>query len=507
MPTERPLAYKDKWVWQLTEIVSESINPDALATFPDQTTQVELTISLNQLEYTRILSALCVGAELAFPTKAQQIYYDFMKMTNGSLPVSCEDIADCIEQQLSIDPETNEPVDPDFYNTITEVVNGSGFGNPNRINATQTKIADRQEASFESDEIAELASCDLNALWAGIRHGIVDRLDENLQDALQDIAAIPTIIGRNAAWLDIIPVLGDLAEATVTSISSVVPTLLSLYEAYSSEATKDELACELFGLVCAECRYPTHAEVYDHFKNYGMEATPSITEWTLQVMTDLLTNPVGVAAKVAYFTLMTWQLGIIYVNATFNQAKGTAALGKLAALGEDSANNNWIDLCETCDEQWQIKYYDFTQSPSGWQLQPQIGSQVVGGKWTAGQGWSGTESPSGSGQYVTRIVINIKPEWRIRGIGFNYVGTGIDLAQTGASFRPTAGTNTGVVNQSFSTGTNYNRSNCLLAVNQGYSQVTIIMIGNNASLLINKAFLTFDAGYGTGERAASRAIC
>lgn len=94
MPLNRKLAWIDTWIEQIQEDVTEAIDPDSLATFPDQTTPQRLVTNWNQAQYTRILSALNVGSELVYPLQSQQIYYDFLKLTNSETTPEdfCEDI-------------------------------------------------------------------------------------------------------------------------------------------------------------------------------------------------------------------------------------------------------------------------------------------------------------------------------------------------------------------------------------------------------------------------------
>jgi len=343
--------------------------------------------------------------------------------------MTCDEIADCVESEL-VDNQT-------LINSITNTVNASGFGNPNRVNPYLTKISDRNSPEFNSTEVKTLADCNLDKLWAGIRSGIVDRLDEVLADTLQDISAIPTIIGKNAAWLDIVPVLGDLAEAVVTSLSSVTPALLALYEAHSSEATKDELACELFALVCSECRYPTFEEIYNHFKNFAMPETPAIGDWVLETMTQLLTNPVGVLAKVAYFTLMTWQLGILYLQATFAGNTGSNAIFRFASLGEDYANDNWLLLCDSCAESYVLWTWDFTTQGQGdfYLDTAQAGQQGI---FEAGKGWRAVNYSTGR-RYV--IALKFEPTWEVRAVAMKN-STGVNTSAQWVR-RPTWGSTTG----------------------------------------------------------------
>lgn len=433
--------------------------------------------------------------------------------------MSCEEIADCIEtdtvtqEALAAALQTSVPLQDAVFN----YVNKAGFGNPLHVSGTNTKIADVNPLGFESDDVKTLDNCDLNALWGGIRHGIVDRLDENLQDILQDISAIPTIIGRNAAWLDVVPVLGDIAEAIVTSLSSVVPTLLSLFEAYSSEATKDELACELFNLVCADCKYPTHEQIYNHFKNYGMPETPEIGEWVLETMTDLLTNPVGVVAKVAYFTLMTWQLGIIYLQSKINNATAEHQLRLWAGLGEDWANDNWLTLCDECQETYQKVVWDFSDGQQGWKIDTLA---PIVGKW-GGSYWETTNDATSANMRLkvsreiprTAQVMAYKMEWEV-------VTGATTFFNRLWKWRPTVGSDSGAVTAGQGTCTNTETGwtasgNDLTTVITNYAQMVIDIFGQPKTspvtvIRLHRVTLVFNRGFGIDDdmtMETTREIC
>lgn len=408
----------------VTKTTPDFFNPDE----PDEIIDIQFRMSMSQ--FTAIASAIDVGRDIAFGERSYELWRTWCKALIGEIVVNCEQVADCIESEISAGNIT-------LINSLTQNAINNGFGNVNRVNPYLTKFIDRNAPDALQTDVKELLNCDRNKLWGGIRHGIVDRLDEVLADTLQDVAAIPTIIGRNAAWLDIIPVLGDLAEAVVTSLSNVAPTLLSLYESYSSEATKDELACELFALVCADCRYPTFEEIYNHFKNYGMPETPEIGAWVLDTMTQLLTNPVGVLAKVAYFTLMTWQLGILYLQATFNGNTGTNAIFRFASLGEDFSNDNWLLLCETCDDSYVLWTWDFRTQGQGDFYQDTV--QTSGqGVFETGKGWRCVNFSTGR-RFV--VAFQFDPAWKIHAVAMLVDG------DTGNSWqwtrRPTWGNTSG----------------------------------------------------------------
>lgn len=476
------MAWRDKWMTVLGQTVSSDTDKDNLAVFPDMTTPVLLEVSWSQEEYTRILSAIMIGAEFANPTASMQVFYDFLKLTGGVPPVTCEDIADCVESELASDNQ-------DLINQITNTVNANGFGNPDRVNPALTKIADRNPAGKMGTDIIPLDDCNLDALWSGIRYGIVDRLDELLGDTLQDISAIPTIIGRNAAWLDIVPVIGDLAEAIVDTLSSVAPTLLTLYEAYSSEATKDELACELFNLVCAQCRYPTFEELYNHFKNYGKPATPEIGAWVLETMTDLVTDPIGVLAKVMYFTLMTWQLGILYIGAQFNGKSGTQAIVDFAVLGEDFLSDNWKDLCAACGEAYAVVKYDYTKEQGT--SYKTGGYSTTNGTYVPTKGWRADRIDATTGRLT--VAQPIDSSWVIRSIAYETDVPSSVYSNYAVTARPNPNVNTGSsgVNMTIDASSNLNvRCRDNIAGFSGFQELAISIITPNPYQVIHLKSIT-----------------
>jgi hypothetical protein len=184
--------------------------------------------------------------------------------------------------------------------------------------------------------------------------------------------------------------------------------------------------------VCAECRYPTHAEIYDYFKNFAMPATPNIADWTLDVMTQLLTNPVGVTAKVAYFTLMTWQLGIIYLKAKFASASENSQLLHWATLGEDFANDNWLALCDTCNENYVQWDWDFTAQGQGDWYRAQGFSGSAGGTFIAGKGWRLDNVVGGQ---AMNVGMAFDPNWQVRGFAYKVSFPNAEIDQNNWQFR------------------------------------------------------------------------
>lgn len=333
------------------------------ALFPtDSDEQIEIVIKLSLNEYTAIAEAVDVGRDIAFSDRSNYLWYTWQKIVQGVASVNCDDVADCVESELT----TNQ----DLVNSVTTTVNNNGFGDPNRINENSTTIPTRQSASFNDTEVAELSSCDLDRLWGGIRHGIVQRLDDAARDLLEDLANINDVVQRYQAFIDVIPVLGDVAEAAVTFATEVIPDILNGYNAHSSEEQLDTIACDLFGLVCSECRYPTFKEVADYYATGGYDID-NLDAVSMLSMVGKLSGMItgALPPDIIYNTTITFQLLVLYLGATFNGQSGAATLGKYARLGEDFGSDNWIDACETCDETYLVWSWDFTAQGKGqWQI-------------------------------------------------------------------------------------------------------------------------------------------
>jgi len=372
----------------------------------DSSERVTIQLELSQDEYTALASAVNVGSDIAYSTDADYIWWIWCRAFRGAIMVDCGEVADCFESEII----TNTTL----QNSITNAVNNFGFGNANHINGDITTIPDRNLPSALSENVAPLVECNLDVLWAGIRHGIVDRMDDACRDLLEDLALIPDAIERLAVFIDVVPVIGDIAQGLAFQVTEVIPDLIDLYNSYSSEATLDELACEIFALVCADCHYPTFNEIFDVYNSHAISGIAR-DGVTLSEIASLLLDLVGGGAKTAYFTLQVWQLWILFVQATFNGESGTNAILKYVHLGEDFANDNWYTLCDTCNEAYASMEFDYTKSQYGSTLAGGFSSGKTG-TYVAGSGWRLDSLSVGSS--LLTIAQPLLPSYVIRSVSF-----------------------------------------------------------------------------------------
>lgn len=406
--------------------------------------------------------------------------------------MSCEDIADCIEtsEDVAIALTENQII---VMNTLKAIAN-SGTVYP-QIDADVTTV-DTSTAGIgnqKTEPIKELPSCDLDALWAGIRDGIVQRLDDNARSALEWLVTKADVAERANAAIGMIPVLGDIANGVITQLVELAPDMLNLYEAYSSIEHLDEIACEIFGIVCSQCRYPTYEEVFQYYAAAGITGFDDLDNIVIAAATDFLIGSSELAALAFYHTLIAYELLILYMGSKFHNQSGTSALVTMASLGEDFANDNWMTLCEDCDEPYSIYVWDFTTGQHGMYLDPASDNNPADeGVYQTGMGWRLTGS---AGQRL-EVAIPIDTSWEIRAIGMKTTGNTINARSL--ITRPVLGSTTGGVGRNIANGSGeYNHCIDGLVSITGFAEIAIAFqsVDNDPPTYFTKMAIIFNRGF------------
>ena len=344
----------------------------------DAVISVRMDLSLN--EYVALATAIDVGRDIAFNDDSNWIWQIWTKAYRGLADVmSCEDIADCIE--------TNQSV----QDAIAASNTANGLINPDQMTDTINNYINQRFPATQRDEpIAPPPDeCDLDALWTGILE-IVTRLDENSRDAWQDLSAIADKADRIAEAIAIIPLLGDVPGEILEFLAEVIPDLLTAYEAHSSTEVLEDIACDLFSLVCAECRYPTANELYNYYASFGVTGIQDLLSYGVDAAVDYLIGSSTLANAVVFFTTNAIQLYFRYLGGTWLGKRGLKWLAIWANIGEDNPNNGWELLCDGCDDgTWTVEF-DFTVTDGGFVRQ----AGANRGDWINGVGWQSTQKPT-----------------------------------------------------------------------------------------------------------------
>lgn len=321
---------------------SAFLTPDFFPSDPDEKTSISLNVSLN--EFVKIASSIDAGRDIAYGDDSLKIW-NIWSTSIMPIILDCDDIADCIDTSQAVQNSiTNE-----YQSTVAQFLDDNGSINPDKANSTtttETRLPEYSTGSIASPPV----DCDLDKLWSGIREMVV-RIDDKGRDVLEDLTLINDKAEQIQGLIDLVPLLGDIIADVAGFFTELVPDLLNGYNAFSSEATIDDLACELFSLVCNECRYPTYEEVLSVYSSksvVGLIASPQLLNYT-QVWYAVKQIP-SLNGSIVYHTINTWQLVTYYFGSIFGGSRGTNTLNIWASIGEDLPTDNWIVLCGGCPE-------------------------------------------------------------------------------------------------------------------------------------------------------------
>lgn len=313
---------------------------------------------------------------------------DFDDFCGGSM--SCEQVADCIE------------TDQQVQDAIVFVNNEFGDVDPDFLSAAGTEsttiINNRFPSAERSQEIKDPPpDCDLDELWSGIKF-MVDRIDERGRDFLETIVAKVDKYERAAEFLGVVPIVGELAEDLILTFIDVVPDLLDLYNSHSTEVVRQDIACDLFTLVCSSCRYPTFEEVLNYYAGGAIDGLDDWATIGIRAVVDYLVGSTTFAAAIVYNSVIVFQLWVMYAQATFLGLRGTKWLAIWADNGEEFANDEWEVLCAGgCTNPVWCYEWDFTLSDGGWEPYNTFG--VAAGEYIPGVGWQHTDEISAGFEY------------------------------------------------------------------------------------------------------------
>lgn len=267
--------------------------------------------------------------------------------------MTCQDLADCID--------TNTVVQTSINNTIVE----TGQISPNVTNVNQAEINFRFPAPQRQEDVSvPPPACNKDALWTGI-YEIVSRLDEMCRDFYEDIVAANDKVQRAAIIIGGVPLFGDTLAASINLFGEVAPDILNGYNSHSSITVLEDVSCDLFEMVCQDCRYPTYDELYEYFANFGISGIQDIAAYGVQAAIDALIGTNGLASAVVWHSSIAIGLYIMYMGGNYLNYRGTKWLAIWADIGEDNPNNGWQLLCNGCQDTWCYQW-DGTALADGW---------------------------------------------------------------------------------------------------------------------------------------------
>lgn len=410
-----------KYLTRFAETVDLEISPpltmgdgDSLANdiaIPN-TPQINLVLTVNASQYTQLLSAAISGAFIEDPLNWQEVVYPLIKAGKVMSVFDCNDVADCINGNAIV------------QDSITNVLNNNGTVNPNRIDAENTTGADRIPNASTESVSSPPPGCDKDALWAGIVE-MVNRIDQNGRDILEDLAIINDKIEQIAEVIDLVPLLGDTIKDIADFFTEVIPDLLNAYNSASSPTFLDNVACDLFELVCNECRYPTYDEVFEYFRASSGLSVPVLAVATYAQTWNVVKAVSVLVPETVWYAINLWQCLTLLFDGYFGRSYGKKSFAIWASFGEDNPNNNWEILCSGCADLGWAYDIDFTSEQGEWVARMSGATPLA--VWANGIGW---QSVDFSGHEQLQVGLEIADF-----IAWNYIELEYTRAgSTGAAF-------------------------------------------------------------------------
>lgn len=349
----------------------------------DDTERINIVLNLSLQEYVALASAVDVGRDIAYGSNSEIIWWVWVRaLISMNL---CDDIAECITtsetviQALESSIINNGIYAPVYANEDTTIVE-------NTFPQSEREITPIQEPP---------ASCDLDILWAGIRE-LVERLADQAKTVLENITAQADKFQRISEFLDAVPVVGGAADALIKNVVDSAQDMLNLFNAYDSINTRDDLACEIFQIVCNECRYPTYEELYEAIGNNAIGGMQDLSLLNVAIALSQFVLASSAAQSVAWHTLIAFELFVLYADSKFLNLYGKNAIGIMTSLGEDVPSSDWQTLCGGCVSTWCVEF-DFSVNDGGFILNP--GNPNAGGQYVGGVGWVSTYVNNGTGNF------------------------------------------------------------------------------------------------------------
>jgi len=297
-----------------------------------------LVLTLTGQQYTNLLSAALNGAYRKFPENYLEVIYPLIKAAKVDF---CTQVDGCISDNAVT------------QQTIINMLLETGGNDPNSINPTTTLGGSRLPDASTSTIYPDPNNCDKDKLWAGIRE-MVDRVDQNGRDILEDLAVINDKIEQMGELIDLVPILGDTIKDIGDLFTETVPDLLNAYNGASSPTFLDNVACDLFDMVCSECRYPTYEEVYDYFASHSYFSLPAFSTLSYSVLWDLIKSVTGVTPEALWYSINVWQCVTLLFDAIFYRSYGRKTFQIWCSFGEDNPSDNWMVLCSGCGVDYPI---------------------------------------------------------------------------------------------------------------------------------------------------------
>lgn len=231
----------------------------------------------------------------------------------------------------------------------------------------------KQNAAISSYDIGIVGNCNDDELWSGILE-VVTKLAQLGEDMLDTLLAQAEIIERAAYWVAIVPLVGDIIGEAVINALLELENTVQAYDAYRTDAAIEDIACDIFCMVKAQCRLPTNREFMDYYLGLSPAGLQNLYELSWKAIFDTVFGTSFATNQLTFFAINVFVLATLWIDGEVLGRRGVRWLGIWFAAGASAPSSNWQLLCEDCSE------FEIIATSDGW-----IGGQSTGVSYTSGQ--------------------------------------------------------------------------------------------------------------------------
>lgn len=253
--------------------------------------------------------------------------------------MSCEDVADCIEN------------DTDVQDAINNVYNQYGTGVPMPTSTRNTNIG------------GTIIDCNPDELWGAVNE-LIDSMNQNNIDAQEALEVVSNIAERIALVYSGIPLAETLPiDEAIDYVQNVwTDTLFEVYEGNDTEGYRDELKCDLFCLSRDNACLLTIDMLYDYFA----ERVGYVGLDDFAALVAFLTGGVWAGTLVNDIFYLT-QCAVLRYGNQFFTITGLRPMEMYMALGANNPDPDWEILCTECNNLCRLEY-QFDNDPDGFNI-------------------------------------------------------------------------------------------------------------------------------------------
>lgn len=251
--------------------------------------------------------------------------------------MSCDDVADCIENdegvKAALEANLIENINNsiDVQNALNQVYNQFGV-NPMPPAVTGQNL------------LPEGIACDKDAIWAGIVN-LIDQMNQNNIDSFEITEAASNLSERAALVFGAIPILETLpVDEAINYVQTIwTDDLFEAYIANDTTAYRDELKCDL---LCIATSGNCGLNIDDMFNYFLARISASASDTFAELVAYIITGTwVGTEINDMFFA---GQIIMMYYGNRYLDMVGIRSFQTYLDIGARDPSDTWMILCDDC---------------------------------------------------------------------------------------------------------------------------------------------------------------